>query len=97
MKRWHQLLWFTPRLKAINQYRQKKFSQAEIHNKHSRNVAPYPVLQTLTWCGRREGLREIREACDERRRVNLCSNVQNSDRLYKAVSPLGGKMSSGER
>ena len=49
---WHQSLWFTPQFKAINQCRQKKFSQAEIENKRSRKVALKPVRQTLVWCRR---------------------------------------------
>ena len=54
-----QSLWFTPQFKAISEFRQKKFSQAENQNRRSRKVALKPVRQTLVWCDRREVLREV--------------------------------------
>ena len=68
---WHQLLWFTPQFKAIREGRQKKFFQPEIHNKHSRKVAPKLARQTLTWCGQREVSKRSYVLLDERRTENL--------------------------
>ena len=89
---WHQLLWFTPQFKAISECRQKKFFQPEIQNKHCRNVAPKPVRQTLTWCGRREVFKRsyLLMTKEEGHQVRVCLTGSRTTLWLCCVSMFAG-------